>query len=141
SVGMELVHGQWRYSDARIVEIDSKAPGPDLKPRGAPIRTHDVSPHAGAIDFDDSRWRVVEPSRLDERLSTGRLCFNWYRTKITIPQRVGDFDTAGSTVVFGVVVDDYAEVWVDGRLPRVLGQVGGPLVGGFNVANRMVVAR
>ena len=44
---------------------------------------------------------------------------------MTIPETVGTFDTAGSTVVFEVVVDDYAEVWVDGRLPRVLGQTGG----------------
>ena len=141
NAGVELVRGQWRYSDAKIVEVDSKAPGPDLKPSGAPIRTYDVSPHAGSVEFDDSSWRMLDPSHLDERLSTGRLCFNWYRTKITIPEKVGKLTTAGSTVVFGVVVDDYAEVWIDGRLPHVLGLVGGPLVGGFNAPNRVVIAR
>jgi gluconolactonase len=139
--GVKLVGGRWRYSDAKIVEIDAKGPGADLKPSGAPIRTYDVSPHAGAADFDDSSWQLLDPPRLDARRGTGRLCFDWYRLKITIPEAVGSFSTAGSTIVFGVVVDDYAEVWVDGKLPRVLGQTGGPLVGGFNAPNRVVIAR
>ena len=33
---------------------------------------------------------------------------------VTIPERVGDLDPTGATVVFEVVIDDYAEVWVDG---------------------------
>ena len=141
SEGVALVHGRWRYSDTKIVEIDGKGPGPDLKPSGAPIRTYDVAPRAGAADFDDSSWQVLDPPHLDARRSTGRMCFDWYRIDVTIPAKVGSFDAAGSTVVFGVVVDDYAEVWVDGKLPRVLGQVGGALVGGFNAPNRVVVAR
>jgi gluconolactonase len=139
--GIALVRGQWRYSDAKVVEIDSKGPGPDLKASGAPTRTHDVRPHAGGDDFDDSSWEVLAPPRLDARRSTGRLCFNWYRTKVTIPEKIGGFRTAGSTVVLGVAVDDYAEVWIDGKLPRALGQVGGSVVGGFNSPNRVVIAR
>ena len=46
-----------------------------------------------------------------------------------------------STVVFEIVVDDYAEVWVDGKLPVALGQTGGPFVKGFNAPNRVVIAR
>ena len=42
-------------------------------------------------------------------------------------------------MVFEVVVDDYAEVWVDGRLPAALGDAGGPVVGGFNAPNRVVL--
>ena len=57
--GVKLIGGPWRYSDAKIVEIDSKGPGADLKPSGAPIRTYDVSPHAGVADFDDSTWQVL----------------------------------------------------------------------------------
>ncbi|MGH9314157.1 MAG: SMP-30/gluconolactonase/LRE family protein, partial [Vicinamibacterales bacterium] len=49
--------------------------------------------------------------------------------------------TTGTTVVFQIVVDDYAEIWVDGRLPRVLGQRGGALVAGFNAPNRVVLTR
>ena len=49
--GARLVAGQWRYSDTKIVEVDFK--GPDKKPN----RTYDYEPHAGAADFDDSKWR------------------------------------------------------------------------------------
>ncbi len=139
--GVQLVRGEWRYSDARIVEVDHRAPGPDLKASGSPIRTHDIDPHAGAAGFDDSAWSVISPEELDARRGSGRLSFNWYRFRLTIPERIGGFDPTGATVILEVVVDDYAEVWVDGRLPVVLGQAGGPLVKGFNAPNRIVLTR
>jgi len=139
--GVRLVKGEWRYSDARIVEANFNAPGPDLRPSGKPIKTTDISPKAGGIDFDDSKWEVLDPTTLEGRRSTGRLSFNWYRTSVTIPDRFGSFDPTGSTVVFEIVVDDYAEVWVDGKLPRPLGQTGGSLIRGFNAPNRLVIGR
>lgn len=137
--GVRTVKGQWRYSDTTIVESDFNAPGPDLKPSGRPIKTYDYLPKAGSVDFDDSTWEAIEPAALETRRSTGKLCFNWYRTSITIPERVGAFETTGATVVFEIVVDDYAEIWVDGALPRALGQTGGALVKGFNAPNRVVL--
>ncbi len=139
--GVQLVKGQWRYSDTRVEEIDFVEVGPDLGPSGAPNRTYDVLPHAENIDFDDSGWDVLPPADTERRLSTGRVCFNWYRIKVTIPEKVGDFDPAGSTVVFEVAIDDYAEVWVHGRLPLVLGQTGGQVVGGFNAPNRVILGK
>lgn len=139
--GVALVNGEWRYRDAHIVEVEHPRPGPDLRASGMPSRTHDITPHAGAADFDDSDWQVIPPAGLESRRSTGRLSFNWYRINVTIPDRVGAFDPTGSTVVFEIVVDDYAEIWVDGRLPVVLGQTGGQFVGGFNTPNRVVIAR
>ena len=139
--GVRLVKGQWRYSDVKIVDVEHRAPGPDLRPSGPPNHTYDISPHAGAADFDDSTWAVLPASQLETRKGNGRLSFNWYRTKVTIPARVGAFDTTGSTAVFEIVVDDYAEVWVNGNLPIVLGQTGGPLIKGFNAPNRVVLGR
>jgi gluconolactonase len=139
--GTEIVNGQWKYSDVRIVEADFRAPGPDLKPSGKPIKTYDYSPHAGAADFDDSQWEVLDPTTLEARRSTGKVCFNWYRINVTIPENIGEFKTAGSTVAFEIVIDDYAEVWVNGKLPAVYGQSGGPVVKGFNAPNRLVIAR
>jgi gluconolactonase len=139
--GAGAVKGQWRYSDARIVEVEHRAPGPDLRASGAPNRTYDITPHAGAAGFDDSSWPAIAPRDLQARRTNGRLSFGWYRLDLTIPERVGGFATAGSTVVFEVVVDDYAEVWVDGRLPVALGQTGAQFVKGFNAPNRVVVAR
>ncbi len=139
--GAALLGARWRTADARIVGIESKGPGPDLKPSGAPVKTFDIEPKAGARDFDDSSWVRLDATALDSRQGGGRVSFVWYRVKLRVPQRVGTFDPTGSTAVFEVVVDDYAEVWVDGQLPLALGQVGGAVVKGFNAPNRLVVAR
>ena len=141
SEGVQLVHGQWRYHDVKIVDADSRAVGPDLKPSGDPIKTYDYAPHAGAANFDDSKWESIEPTSLEQRRSTAKVCFNWYRINITIPEAVGNFATAGSTIAFEIVIDDYAEIWVDGKLPRILGQPGGQVVKGFNAPNRVILTR
>ena len=139
--GVRLVKGQWRYSDVKVIDVDHHSPGTDLAPSGPPNRTQDIDLHAGAADFDDSKWEQITPAQLEERRSTGRLCFNWYRTSVTIPGKIGSFDPTGATVVFEVAIDDYAEVWVDGKLPLVLGQTGGQLIKGFNAPNRVVLTR
>src|SRR5262245_51559413 len=95
--GVQLVQGQWRYSDTKVVESDFVGVGSDLGPSGQPNRTYDIVPHAESTDFDDSGWQVLVPADLERRLSTGRVCFNWYRINITIPEKVGDFDPTGST--------------------------------------------
>lgn len=38
------------------------------------------------------------------------------------------------------VVDDYAEVWVNGQLPRAVGTPSPNLVAGFNLPNRVVIS-
>src|SRR4051794_21135257 len=139
--GSAVVQAQWRYGDTKIVEVDFTGPGADGQPTGKPVKTYDYTPHAGGADFDDSQWEQIAPASLDQRRSTGRLCFNWYRTRITIPDKIGDFPTLGSTVVFETSVDDYAEVWVDGELTRAVGQRGGSVIGGWNASNRLVIGR
>src|SRR3954447_5090618 len=126
--GCALVGGRWRYSDARVREIEFVALGhPDdpLGPGLEPNRTYDVEPHAEAADYDDADWRELAPEETQLRLSDGRVCFNWYRIAVTVPERIGDTDPTGATIVFETVVDDYAEVWVNGRMPLALGDSGG----------------
>ncbi|MGD9906018.1 MAG: SMP-30/gluconolactonase/LRE family protein [Vicinamibacterales bacterium] len=118
--GLQLVRGEWRYEDAPV--------GAAVKP-------------VGAVAFDDAQWPIAPAGTLQQRRTAGGTAFAWYRLSFTMPARVGRFDTAGSTVAFEIVVDDYAEVWVDGQLPRRLGQSGGALVAGFNAPNRVVVTR
>ena len=137
--GVDLVKGQWRYSDAKITEVDSRGPGADLKPSGAPVKTYDYTPHAGAAGFDDSKWETIAPTTLDARRSGGKVCFNWYRMQVTIPEKVAALSTVGTTVAFEIVIDDYAEVWVNGKLPAVLGQSGSTVVKGFNAPNRVIL--
>jgi uncharacterized protein GlcG (DUF336 family) len=139
--GVKAVKGEWRYSDTKIIEADFRGPGPDKQPTGAPVKTYDYTPHAGGADFDDSKWEVISPTTLDQRRGNGRLGFNWYRIKLTVPDRVGNFDPTGSTAVFETSLDDYAEVWVDGELSRALGQSGGSVIAGWNAQNHLVVGR
>ncbi len=145
-MGVRLVGGEWRYSDAKVEEIDFvELGGPTaadpLGPGDVPNRTYDVTPHAEGRDFDDSGWEVLAPADTMRRLSQGRVCFNWYRINVTIPDRVGELDPTGATVVFEVVIDDYAEVWVNGRLPLAFGYSGGQVVGGWNAPNRVVLTQ
>jgi len=141
SAGAGLVGAEWRSLPARIVEVDFHEVGPDKKPSGPPNRTFDVAPRAGVTGFDDSAWPVVAPESLEQRRGSGLHCAVWYRLALTLPEEVGGFPVAGSTAVLELVVDDYAEVWVDGRLPAALGQAGGPLVAGWNAPNRVVLGR
>ena len=53
-------------------------------------------PHAEAADFDDSGWERARARRTRCAGSpSGRVCFNWYRIEVTIPERVGDLDPTG----------------------------------------------
>jgi gluconolactonase len=142
--GMASVGGTWRYCDAHVKEIDFVAVGSHADPLGpgeVPNRTYDVIPHAETLDYDDSGWRTLSPADTQLRLANGRVCFNWYRVELTIPERVGDLDPTGATVVFEVVVDDYAEVWVNGEMPLALGLSGGQVAAGFNAPNRVVLTQ
>jgi gluconolactonase len=137
--GAAQVNAQWRYSDANIIEVDHRAPGPDLKTSGAPTRTHDIEPKAGEGNFNDSAWEKIPATSLEARRSKGRLSFGWYRVNVTVPPTVGDFDPSGATLYFEIVADDYAEVWVDGKLPQILGSSGGQMIGGWNAPNRVLL--
>src|SRR5206468_4198707 len=116
--GARLVSGEWRYSDAQIVDSNHNYAGPDFKPSGPPSKTHDSTPKAGAAEFNDSAWAVIGPATLTGRRGPGKLSYAWYRVKFTVPEKLGNFETNGSTAVFEIVVDDYAEIWVNGSLPR-----------------------
>ncbi len=139
--GTKSVSSQWRTAPARIVEIDHREPGDDLKASGKPNRTHDVSPRAGAADFDDQGWETIEAATLNARRGGGRLSFQWYRVSVTLPEKIGAVDVRGATLVLNLTLDDYAEVWVDGELPQILGQSGGALIAGWNTPNRVVLRR
>ena len=131
----------WRYSDTKISEIDHNSVGADLKASGPANRSFDFAPDAHLADFDDSKWEKISAESLEQRRGHGRLSFNWYRLNVTVPEKVGGLDIRGATVVFEIVLDDYAEVWVDGKLPFVLGQNGGSVAAGWNAANRVVLTR
>jgi gluconolactonase len=139
--GADLVQGVWRFHEAQVVPGTNRAPGPDLRPSGTPVKTLDLEPRAGAAAFDDSGWERIDPLALEARRGNGKVSFAWYRLTLTVPERIGPVPLDGSTLVLEVVVDDYAEIWVDGKLPTVLGQSGGGVVRGFNAPSRVVLSR
>jgi gluconolactonase len=57
--GVQLVKGQWHYSDTKIIEVDHRSPGPDLRSSGPPNKTYDITPHAEAAEFDDANGFVA----------------------------------------------------------------------------------
>lgn len=139
--GVASVQGVWRYHDARVVAVPFHAAGADRKPSGPENVTGDIEPKAGAADFDDAAWEHVDPETLHRRRGSGKTCFGWYRFTFAVPDQLGGAAVRGTTIAFEVVVDDYCEVWVDGALPRRIGQAGGNLVAGWNTPNRLVVVR
>ena len=49
--------------------------------------------------FDDEKWEKLEdPAVLKKPAGPGKFSMFWYRTKVTIPEKVGDVDVAGSQV-------------------------------------------
>lgn len=141
--GTKLTGTTWKYSDAKLIDATFKAPGPDqndplsLYPTGKMIHTQDLTPRAGAANFDDSKWLTLDPTKLEERRGTGLASFVWYRINVTVPAKVGNFDPTGSTIVFEIVIDDYSEIWVNGKLNKTFGQSGEGVVKGYNARNRV----
>ena len=98
---------------------------------------YDIPPRAGDSGFDDSSWPTIDAKGLTDRRGGGGIYMTWFRTSLTIPARIGTFDTAGTKAVLSVTIDDYAEVWVNGQLPRVVGYPSPSIIQGFNLPNRV----
>jgi len=132
--GMAAFGAQWKHMEAKIVE------GPAL-PNAMPgyKTSYDIAPRAGAKGFDDSSWPVIEPKTLTDRRGGGKVSFLWYRTNLTMPAKIGAFDTANAKAVLTAFVDDYAEVWVNGEMPRRVGITSPATIQGFNIPNRVVI--
>jgi|SRR5688572_9363223 hypothetical protein len=71
--GVRLLSGEWRYSEAQIVDSNHNYAGLDLKPSGPSSKTHDITPKAGGAGFNDSGWTVVEPTELSSRRGPGKI--------------------------------------------------------------------
>ncbi len=125
--GVAKVKGEWRWHDVKLVPSQNESDGQTFE-------TYDYEPKAKGPEFDDSGWDKVDPKTLGERRSAGKICFCWYRIKVTLPEGV-----EGKKVTFVTTVDDYGEVWVDGKLPYSVGQAGGSIVAGFNAPNRVAL--
>ena len=134
SEGMAAFGARWKNMDVKIVEAPAMPnAGPAWK------SSYDITPKAGDADFDDSSWPAIEPKGLLERRGGGHLFMTWYRATLTVPAKIADFDTAGATAVLAFTIDDYAEAWVNGQMPRRAGRPSPATIQGFNMPNRVVL--
>src|SRR5262249_31210808 len=134
AAGAATLGAQWKRMEAKIIEVP---PIPTALP--GYTKGYDIDPHAGAGNYDDSKWPTIEPKDLAARRGGGRGSFIWYRTNLTIPAKIGDFDTAGAGAVVHVLGDDYAGIWGNGQITRRLGPPSPATIQGFNMPNRVVL--
>ena len=133
--GSAVFGAQWKAMEAKIVACPALTDAmPEFK------TTYDVEPHAELSGYDDASWPTVAATELGARRGGGMVSFFWYRTTLTIPANATGFDTAGAMTVFRVNVDDYAEIWVDGEMPRSAGRPSPHTIQGFNMPHRLVLA-
>ena len=124
----------WRGREAKIVECPALSDSmPEFK------TTYDVEPHAELLGFDDSSWPVIAADDLGARRGGGMISFYWYRARLTIPREAAGFATDGTKAVLRVNIDDYAEIWVNGGLPRAAGRPSPGCIQGFNMPHRLVL--
>ena len=133
--GSAAFGAQWRTLEAKIIEVP---PIPDAMPEFK--STYDIDPHAGEAGFDDSSWPKIAATDLGAKRGGGRVSFLWFRATLTIPAEIGGFPTAGAKAVLTANVDDYAEIRVNGELPRAAGRPSPATIQGFNMPNRLVLS-
>src|ERR1700678_4355527 len=133
--GSAAFGARWKTMEAKIVECPALTDSmPEFK------TTYDIDPHAELSGFDDSAWPEIAATDLSARRGGGMVSFVWFRTTLTIPSSATGFATAGTKTILTVNVDDYAEVWVNGVLPRAAGRPSPATIQGFNMPNRLVLA-
>jgi hypothetical protein len=132
--GSAAFGARWRGMEAKIIECPALSDSmPEFK------STYDVEPHAELLDFDDSGWQVVPATQLGAKRGGGMVSFYWFRATLTIPPEAMGFATDGAKAVLRVNIDDYAEIWVNGELPRAAGRPSPSCIQGFNMPNRLVL--
>src|SRR5271166_4075057 len=132
--GSAVFGARWKAKEAKLVECPALSDSmPEFK------TTYDIDPHAELLGFDDSAWPEVAAPELGAKRGGGMVSFFWFRAALTIPVNALGFDTAGAMAVLRVNVDDYAEVWVNGELPRASGRPSPGTIQGFNMPQRLVL--
>jgi gluconolactonase len=134
AAGSAVFGARWRGVEAKLVECPALSDSmPEFK------TTYDIEPHAELLGYDDAAWPQIAASELGARRGGGMVSFFWYRATLTIPQEALGFATDGAKAVLHINIDDYAEIWVNGELPRAAGRPSPSCIQGFNMPNRLVL--
>jgi hypothetical protein len=108
---LRKVRGQWRVASGLV-------PGEPNEGLSSQL----ASTPARLADYDDSGWEVC--TNIRDSLSVG-FTFAWYRIAVELPEHLDGVTLAGSRVFFETNVDNYGEIWVDGKLDRAGGAIAG----------------
>src|SRR5262249_36980759 len=81
------------------------------------------------------------PETLKNARGAGGYCWCWYRIRVTLPEKVNGKAVADSIVWFRTTVDDYGEIWVNGKIDLSFGKSGRGAVSGFNSQNRVLLTK
>lgn len=108
---LRKVRGQWRVASGLV-------PGEPNEGLSSQL----ASTPARLADYDDSGWEMC--SNIRDSLSVG-FTFAWYRIVVELPEHLNGVTLAGSRVFFETNVDNYGEIWVDGKLDRAGGAIAG----------------
>ena len=118
---LKKIKGRWRI-------------GPGLVP-GEPnegLTAQLLSTPARLADYDDSGWEIC--ANIRKSISVG-FTSAWYRIAVELPEQLDGVVLAGSRVWFETNVDNYGEVWIDGKLDRATG-----VIVGINAQHRVEVS-
>lgn len=143
--GAALVSAKWFVQPAHILDADFKTPGASvndplkLYPTGMSIKTHTLHPQISAPDFDKG-FTSIKPTDLEMREGMGLISAAWYKVEIILPSIIGKLPVAGTTAVFEITVDDYSEIWVNGKQMKGFGQSGNGVISGYNTRNRVILS-
>jgi gluconolactonase len=143
--GAGLVQAKWYVQNARIVNQKFKAPGDTIGdalpiyPTGATVQTNNIKPNIRDKDFDKG-FKSIAPTSLEDRQGTGLVSFVWYKAVATLPEKIGTTEVKGTKAVLEIMMDDYSEIWVNGKQTRNFGQVGNGVISGYNAVNRIVLS-
>ncbi|MEO6452843.1 MAG: SMP-30/gluconolactonase/LRE family protein [Ginsengibacter sp.] len=142
--GASLVNAKWFVQPAYIKDAIFKSPGASiadpmkLYPTGMKINTHTLQPQITASDFNIGLVEI-KPTDLEMREGMGLISAAWYKAEITLRETIGKLDVTGSTAVFEITVDDYSEIWVNGKQMHGFGQSGDGVISGYNTRNRVIL--
>lgn len=135
-----LVGAKWSVMNAEIKMVSSRGIGADLRPTGDMVSTLELRPSPADEIFEKADWQTIAPPQTSDRFGNGKVSFVWLRLQLVLPESIGEFPVKDSRAVLELVMDDYAEIWVNEKLqPPVNGQSGGAAIAGWNAPNRVVL--
>ena len=107
SEDLQKINGQWRVAQGLIPGQANE--GLTAQHPGSPARLP---------DYDDSDWELC--TNIRKSRSAG-FTFAWYRLTFRLPERINGIAVAGTRLFFETNIDNYGEIWVDGKQDRITG--------------------